>query len=450
MWLSFRGGKGVATLLGVLSGAVAPAAVYAAVWIALLLVSGFHRSRAWPRRSPRRSSPCPQFTLSPDAARFRVLVLWKHRENILRLRKGTEPRIRSTTSLDRLRLVRTVGIGPVTYRQLIARFGSAGAALSAVPDLARRGGGRAPKLYGRDDADARSRGHKLGGKWLALGQGLYPRLLAEMEDAPPLLTAKGNLNLLDRQSVALVGARNASAAACRFARGLAYDLGQRDLVVVSGLARGIDSAAHDGALESGTIAVIAGGIDIAYPPETRRGKDHRRTRPGAGRDAARDRAARPPFPLPQPDHRRPGDGNDRGRGGAALGLADHRAAGGGSGARGDGGARLAARPAGAGLQPADPRRRDADPECRRRGRGDPRAGEPGSRSRCSYEAPAESNGDDALGVVEQLLGPSPAPVDEIIRLSGAPSGAVQMALLELDLAGRLDRHAGGKVSLRPA
>src|SRR5206468_12479824 len=90
---------------------------------------------------------------------------------------------------------------------------------------------------------------------------------AEMEDAPPVLISKGNLNLLDRQAVAMVGARNASAAACRFARGLAHDLGQRGLVVVSGLARGIDSAAHDGALESGTIGVVAGGIYSVNPPE---------------------------------------------------------------------------------------------------------------------------------------------------------------------------------------
>src|SRR5207253_5409981 len=94
-----------------------------------------------------------------------------------------------------------------------------------------------------------------------------PRLLGQLDDAPPLLMAKGNLGLLDRVAVAIVGARNASAAACRFARGLAYDLGQQHLVVVSGLARGIDSAAHDGALESGTVGVVAGGIDIFYPPE---------------------------------------------------------------------------------------------------------------------------------------------------------------------------------------
>src|SRR5262249_54499007 len=147
--------------------------------------------------------------------------------------------------VDRLRLVRTPGIGPVTYRQLIARFGTPAAALAAVPDLARRGGGRAPALHRKDDAEREiATVEKFGGKLLALGQGLYPRLLAELEDAPPVLMAKGNLALLDRVAVAIVGARNASAAACRFARGLAYDLGQNDLIVVSGLARGIDSAAH--------------------------------------------------------------------------------------------------------------------------------------------------------------------------------------------------------------
>src|SRR5690242_5219218 len=148
------------------------------------------------------------------------------------------------------------------------RFGTPAAALAAVPDLARRGGGKAPALRTRKEAEREiARVEKLGAKWLALGKGLYPPLLAELEDAPPLLIAKGNLALLDRQAVAIVGARNASAAACRFARGLAYDLGQEGLVVVSGLARGIDSAAHDGALDTGTVGVIAGGIDIFYPPE---------------------------------------------------------------------------------------------------------------------------------------------------------------------------------------
>ena len=170
--------------------------------------------------------------------------------------------------VDRLRLVRSPGIGPVTYRQLVARFGNPAAALAAVPDLARRGGGNAPALWSRENAEREmARVEKLGAKYLVLGQGLYPRLLAELEDAPPLIVAKGDLGLLDKAAVAIVGARNASAAACRFARGPAYDLGQHGLVVVSGLARGIDTAAHDGAPGSGTVGVVAGGIDIFYPPE---------------------------------------------------------------------------------------------------------------------------------------------------------------------------------------
>ena len=114
----------------------------------------------------------------------------------------------------RLRLVRSPGIGPVTFRQLLARFGGAEQALAAVPDLAARGGGRSPTLF--SDAAAKSeieRVEALGARYLSLGQGLYPRDLAELSDAPPLLTAKGDLALLDKPLVAIVGARNASAAA---------------------------------------------------------------------------------------------------------------------------------------------------------------------------------------------------------------------------------------------
>ena len=225
---------------------------------------------------------------------------------------------------DRLRLMRTPGIGPVTYRQLIARFGTASEALAAVPDLARRGGGRPPRLFGLEEAEREIvKVEKFGARYLALGQGLYPRLLAELEDAPPLLIAKGDLNLLDRMTVAIVGARNASAAACRFARGLAHELGQHQLIVASGLARGIDSAAHDGALETGTIGVIAGGIDNFYPPENEAAEGVIRAWAGACRNAARYRAAGPPLPIPQPNHRRDERGNRRSGGRAEIGFSDH-------------------------------------------------------------------------------------------------------------------------------
>jgi DNA processing protein len=141
--------------------------------------------------------------------------------------------------VDRLRLIRTPGIGPVAFRQLLLRFGSAEAALAAIPDLARRGGGKVPSVFPKDRAEREIASvEKLGARYLSLGQGLYPAALAALEDAPPLLIAKGRLELLDRPLVAIVGARNASAAACRFARGLAHGLGQEGVSVVSGLARG--------------------------------------------------------------------------------------------------------------------------------------------------------------------------------------------------------------------
>ena len=168
---------------------------------------------------------------------------------------------------DRLRLIRSPRIGPVTFRQLLARFGSAGEALRAVPDLAARGGGRAvladAAIVEREIAASRA----LGARYLLMGDADYPFLLDQMEGAPPALIVRGDVSLPTRPCIAMVGARNASAAAIRFARGMAQDLGQRGAVVVSGLARGIDTAAHQGTLSTGTIAVIASGIDIAFPPE---------------------------------------------------------------------------------------------------------------------------------------------------------------------------------------
>jgi DNA processing protein len=355
--------------------------------------------------------------------------------------------------VDRLRLLRTPGIGPVTFRQLIARFGTPAAALAAVPELAQRGGGKAPALRTRADAEREiTRVEKLGAKFLVLGQGLYPRLLSELEDAPPLLIAKGNLNLLDRQAVAIVGARNASAAACRFARGLAHDLGQNELVVVSGLARGIDSAAHDGSVSTGTVAVIAGGIDIFYPPEN---EERQKMLYERGVVVAEMPAGTEPRARHFPYRNRIIAGMSSGtvvveaapRSGSLIT------------------ARLAAE---AGREvmavpgsPLDPRAQGCNQLIRDGATLVQNAADVveairpfASQVRSTpshYEMAAEPmNGEDALGVVEELLGPSPVPVDEIIRLSAVPSGAVQMALLELDLAGRLDRHAGGKVSLRPA
>jgi DNA processing protein len=256
---------------------------------------------------------------------------------------------------------------------------------------------------------------------------------------------------MDRQSVAIVGARNASAAACRFARGLAYDLGQNGLVVVSGLARGIDSAAHDGALDTGTVGVIAGGIDVFYPPEN---EGRQKTLFERGLVLAE----MPPGTEPRARHF---PYRNRIIAGMSTGTVVVEAAprsGSLITARlaAEGGREVMAVPG----SPLDPRAQGCNQLIRDGATLIQNAADvveairvPASQVRSTsapYEPAEEMNGDDALGLVEELLGPSPAPVDEIIRLSGAPSGAVQMALLELDLAGRLDRHAGNKVSLRSA
>ena len=291
---------------------------------------------------------------------------------------------------------------------------------------------------------------KLGARYLVLGQGLYPSLLAELEDAPPLLSAKGDLNLLDGAAVAIVGARNASAAACRFARGLAYELGQQGLRVVSGLARGIDTAAHDGSLETGTIGVVAGGIDIFYPPE-----NEERQRAMSERGLVL--AEMPPGTEPRARHF---PYRNRIIAGMTSGTIVVEAA-------PRSGSLITARLAAeAGREvlavpgsPLDPRAQGCNQLIRDGATliqtaadvleaiGSMRSALASPVARFEPPGAPDEPDDHLLSAIEGLLGPSPVPVDEIIRLSGASSGAVQMALLELDLAGRLERHAGNKVSL---
>jgi len=233
---------------------------------------------------------------------------------------------------------------------------------------------------------------------------------------------------------------------------LAHDLGQYDLLVVSGLARGIDSAAHDGSLTTGTIGVIAGGIDIFYPPENE-------GRQRAMYDRGLVIAEMPPGTEPRARHF---PYRNRIIAGMSIGTVVVEAA-------PRSGSLITARLAAeAGREvmavpgsPLDPRAQGCNQLIRDgatliQNAADvveavrPFATQVRSPTTTFEPAPEQLNGHDALGLVEELLGPSPVPVDEIIRLSGASSGAVQMALLELDLAGRLERHAGGKVSIRPA
>ena len=183
------------------------------------------------------------------------------------------PALSAAEKLDWLRLIRSENVGPITFYRLLERFGSAAAALQALPALARSGGRhRAIKVCPRAAAEREIEAlQKTGACLVALGEATYPPALAHIEDAPPLIAVLGHGHLLaEKPAVAVVGARIASLNGQRFARRLAAGLGKGDLVVVSGLARGIDASAHAGALETGTAAVLAGGVDVAYPRENAR------------------------------------------------------------------------------------------------------------------------------------------------------------------------------------
>jgi len=353
--------------------------------------------------------------------------------------------------IARLRLMRSATIGPVTYWQLVRRFGSAGAALEAVPALAARGGGRMPTLTSRDAAEREmERVAALGARHLFRGDPDYPRLLAEVESAPPALIARGRLELLELPSIAMVGARNASAAACRFARQLAQGLGAAGAVVVSGLARGIDTAAHDGSLESGTIAVVAGGIDIFYPPEN---ADRQRTIGERGLLLSEQPPGLEPRARHFPSRNRIIAGLTSGtvvveaapKSGSLI-TARHAA---------EFGRDVMAVPG----SPLDPRAQGCNLLIRDGAILVQNAADVMETIRPFDVRPVAEEGDGysaeppsdiakaaRQGVID-LLSPTPVAIDEIVRQSGLAPAVVQTVLLELELAGRLERHAGGRVSL---
>ncbi len=184
-------------------------------------------------------------------------------------RCGGQARLGDAEKLDWLRLIRTENVGPITFRELIAHFGNAGAALKGIPDLRRRGGlQRHGPAYPRDLAEREiEAAEAAGAQILALPEADYPPLLRHIAGPPPILFARGRPELAAGNTVAIVGSRGASAAGRHFAANLARELGRCDVVIASGLARGIDTAAHEASLLTGTIAVIAGGIDMVYPPE---------------------------------------------------------------------------------------------------------------------------------------------------------------------------------------
>jgi DNA processing protein len=170
---------------------------------------------------------------------------------------------------DWLRLAMSENVGPASFRLLMDRFGSAGRALDALPELSRRGGlSRSIRIYARDEAERDlDRAAECGARFVGLDEPDYPPLLRHIDQAPPLICLKGRADLFGKPAVAVVGTRMASALGRKFARELSLAFGRAGLLVVSGLARGIDTAAHEASLETGTVAVLAGGIDVVYPPE---------------------------------------------------------------------------------------------------------------------------------------------------------------------------------------
>jgi DNA processing protein len=357
--------------------------------------------------------------------------------------------------IDWLRLIRSQNVGPRTFRALINHFGGARAALEALPALARRGGsGGSPKIYSRAEAERELEAAEImGSAFIAVGEPDYPRRLQTLDDAPPLLAVGGNRAALTMPAVAIVGSRNASAAGLEITQRLARELAEAGFATVSGLARGIDAAAHRASLESGTIAVLAGGLDRLYPPEHAELVD------------AILPAGLVVSEMPFGWEPRPRDFPRRNRliSGLSLGVVIVEAA------KRSGSLIMARLALEQGREvfavpgsPLDPRaegtngllKQGATPvteaadiisvlqpiigtELPAR-EPEPVGGEPGE-----YVEPAA----DERSRIVSLLSPVPISMDDLVRLSKTSPRIVRIVLLELEIAGRLERHGGRLVSL---
>jgi len=358
--------------------------------------------------------------------------------------------------LDWLRLIRSENVGPITFFQLLQRFGDARSALAALPELARRGGRVKPiRVCDKASAEREIEGlTAIGARLVALGEDAYPTPLAAIDDAPPLIAVRGHPHLLKKPAIGIVGARNASANGRRFARGIARDLGMAGMVVASGFARGIDAAAHEGALETGTAAVVGGGIDVVYPPENA-GLYERIVEQGVV--VAEEALGTVPRGRHFPKRNRIISG-------LALGVLVIEAA-------QRSGSLITARLA---LEqgrevfavpgsPLDPRCQGTN-ELIRRGATLAASADDvleqieamvrppvAERPRSEYAGPApvldQQELEKARGTVVEALGPAPVQVDEIVRQCQLSPAVVAAVLLELELAGRLDRHPGNQLSL---
>lgn len=358
--------------------------------------------------------------------------------------------------IDWLRLIRTRNIGPRLFIDLVARFGSASAALDSLPELARRGGSRRKfTIPSIESATAELAAvENMGARAIALHDADYPDTLAAIADPPPLLFVRGGADILSKPTIAVVGARNASAHGRRFAEEIAGQLGEAGFIVVSGLARGIDAAAHTGALERGTVAAIAGGLDVVYPPEHEE-LQHRIAETGAVV------SEQPPGTRPTARHF---PARNRLISGLSHGVLVVEAA-------LKSGSLITARLA---LEqgrdvfavPGSPR----DPRCK--GANDlirqgavltenasdivdavtlqvqkPPHREPPEFQPPPVESPVNPAPQSVHDRITELLGATPTGVDELVRECHMSAASVQSALLELELLGRIERHPGNRISL---
>jgi len=352
-----------------------------------------------------------------------------------------------------LRLARTENVGPVTFQNLIGRFGSAGAALEALPHMARRGGSKSFVLPDEGGAarelDALA---KLGGRMIAACEADYPQGLAALDAPPPLISVLGHPHLLKKEMVAIVGARNASALARKFAETLSRDLGFAGLVVVSGLARGIDASAHEAALAVGTVAVVAGGVDVIYPPENDRLYERIRDQ---GAIVSEMRLAEAPQARHFPRRNRIISGLARGV--VVVEAAEKSGSLITAQCALEQGREVFAVPG----SPLDPRARGANRLIREGATLTENADdvlavlspmlgagfrEPNGPAPSPNGAGREEEADRIRAAVEEALSPAPVAIDDLIRQLAAPPGAVLTVILELELAGRCMRHPGNRVS----
>jgi DNA processing protein len=348
---------------------------------------------------------------------------------------------------DWLKLARTENVGPITFDQLLQRFGTAARALEALPDLAKRGG-RNIRLATDAAVDKElADGAALGARLIASCEAAFPSALAALDPPPPILWARGRIEILDRSGVAIVGARVASAAGQRFARGLASELGQAGHVIVSGLARGIDAAAHEGGLPTGTVAVLGGGIDDIYPPE-HAGLYARIVE--AGCVVSESEPGRTAVARDFPHRNRIISGLSR----AVVVVEAELRSGSLITARlaGEQGREVLAVPG----SPLDPRAKGTNDLIRQGaalcdGAEDVLRALEGLRSLHEpdrrYDQGPPADPDDALRAsVAALLSPTPVSRDELVGATGGPAPAVFAALVELALAGRCELLPGGMVS----